>query len=90
MVFSIPNEGTQAQSLIRTGLYPGCADIQIIHTRSIYRDAYDLNVLFIEFKKPGGKQSDNQKKFQAHCRDIRIPYHVIETFEEFKELIENL
>lgn len=91
MIFSIPNEGRGAASmqLIATGLYPGCADLCVIqpwwfgHTK-IYP------VVFFEVKRPGGIQSQHQKKFQAHCKQMTIPYHVVYSLDDFRRIVEAL
>jgi len=39
-------------------------------------------VVFLEWKSAKGKQSDDQKAFQARCRIAGIPYRVVRTTEE--------
>jgi hypothetical protein len=75
MILSIPNEGKP--ELIATGLYPGAADLLVIHYG---------RMVFIEVKTETGAQSANQKRFQQHCRDIEVPYHLVRSVEEFKKI----
>lgn len=60
------------------GVYPGAADILCtIHGK----------VQFVEVKTPTGRQSPKQVKFQEHCRQMGIPYHIVRSLEEFKILL---
>lgn len=92
MIFSIPNEGRGAESarLIQTGLYPGCADLCIIHRVSQYTVLPVLITLFVEVKTPDGKQSPKQKSFQEHCKNMRVGYYVVRSLEEAQRIIEAL
>lgn len=47
-------------------------------------------IVFIEMKKPGGKQSESQKDFMNKVQDRQHYYHIIDGFEEFKQLINTL
>jgi hypothetical protein len=47
-------------------------------------------VAFIEFKAPKGRQSPEQKAFEKQADKQHIEYHIIRSFEQFKELIVNL
>lgn len=101
MIFSIPNEGRGAASmqLMATGLYPGAADIQVIHRKSEVEVWPRSNQLtfFVEVKAPDNKfgprkngQSQKQIDFEDHCKAMGIPYHIARSLEEFKQVIENL
>jgi len=100
MIFSIPNEGRAMASagLIATGLYPGCADLQIIHRVSKYRFGPVLPIpIFFEVKRPGAVtgprkngQSENQIAFEDHCKQMGIGYHVVTSLEQFMEIVGNL
>lgn len=85
MIVSIPNEGRgmAASKLIQTGLYPGCADIMIIHSVRNYGTVF----LFVEVKTPSGVQSDKQKLFESHCQQMGIRYYVIRSEKEFENII---
>lgn len=92
MIFSIPNEGRGAASLqlMATGLYPGCADLLVIHRRIVAEDCYGLTILFFECKREGGIQSEKQKAFEEHCKEMGIRYNIVRALDEFKQVIENL
>lgn len=75
MILSIPNEGKP--ELIATGLYPGAADLLVVHYGA---------VVFVEVKNEGGVQKPAQKRFQAHCRCVGLSYHLVRSLEEFKNL----
>ncbi len=101
MIFSIPNEGRGAASaaLINTGLYPGCADLQVLHVKEQWRNNYDGEkvlvgyrtiVLFIECKREDGVQSDKQKEFEKHSRQVGSDYHIVRSLDEFRGVIEKL
>lgn len=42
----------------------------------------DGRVLFIEIKKPGGKQSENQKIFQANLENVGGEYILVKCLED--------
>ena len=83
MIFSVPNEGRGAASmrLIQTGLYPGCSDLVILREDRTY---------FFEVKTPEGVQSDSQKEFQAHAEQMGIPYRIVRSLDDFKQVVRNL
>ena len=91
MIFAVPNESNQsrAMKLIQTGMYAGCADLVVIHNQD---DEYNFptKTLFIEVKTPTGIQSPKQKLFEAHCKQINIPYHIVRSLDEFKAIVERL
>jgi len=65
---------------VKSGAYlhtgkAGISDIILI--------AFDRTI-FIELKKSGGKQSDEQKEFEAHCLLNKQDYFLIESVEELK------
>jgi len=45
----------------------------------------DRGVMFLEFKEPGGKgrQSEEQKEFQALVESMDLEYFIIESWEDF-------
>ena len=93
MIFSIPNEGRAAASaqLIATGLYGGCADLMVFHVKRPITIGYEeTQPLFFEIKTPTGIQSTKQKHFEVHACDICVPYHIVRSLDEFKQVIENL
>lgn len=86
MIFSVPNEGGGAASakLIQTGLLPGCADLVVI--RNSWHGANRID--FFEVKSETGIQSPNQKRFEAHAKQMEIPYHIVRSLSDFKSIIE--
>lgn len=76
LILSIPNEGKP--ELVRTGLYPGAADLMVIHFGK---------VLFIENKTPTGRQSPHQKNFQQHVESLGFPYYICRSLDDFKAVI---
>lgn len=84
-IFSVPNGGTrnsfEAAKFKATGLKPGVADIIILMP--------EAKTIFVEFKTDTGVQSDVQKDFEAVVKDLGFEYHIIRSFEQFKELIES-
>jgi hypothetical protein len=70
--FHIPNEGRRGRAeaaLTRAmGLIPGVPDYVLI-----WRGENDrLRVVFIEFKAPGKKETDNQTFFASWCRSMSL------------------
>lgn len=65
IILSIPNGGTrhriEAITLKSTGLYPGAADLIIVHNGYTF---------FTEMKKLGASQSPDQKNFEKHINSI--------------------
>lgn len=88
MIFSIPNEsnGPRAMQLIQTGLYPGAADLGVLHKG----DDHWRDISFFEVKTTIGIQSPKQKEFQKHCKEMGIGYYIVRSLDEFKEVIESL
>ena len=89
IIFSIPN--SKNPLLRETGMMPGASDLQVIHNR--YIDATETYIktktIFVEVKTPQGRQSPNQKKFQAHIEQMNMKYCIVRSLEQFKTLILN-
>lgn len=49
-----------------------------------------LGAVMIEFKTESGIQSPEQKEWEKHITSVGYPYHIIRSFEQFKELINAL
>lgn len=75
LILHIPNQ--YQQKLTNIGVYPGAADILIIHNGSSY---------FFEVKTLQGKQSPAQIKFQAHATDAGANYFIVHSLDEFKDI----
>ena len=78
IIFSVPNENNYNK--INTGVLAGVSDIIVLIPR---------DVLFFEFKTETGKQTDKQKTFEKSVNCLGFNYHVVRTFEEFKNLIDS-
>jgi hypothetical protein len=61
------------------GAYPGLPD------RIAIRDG---RILFLEIKRPKGKLSEHQKKFQENMKRENAEYYVIHNLEELMKLLE--
>lgn len=84
IMFSIPNElaGKNAIATMQAkamGLKAGVSDTIIILPNG--------KIIFVEFKDPKGKQSDQQKDFENTVTNLGHEYYLIRSFEQFKELI---
>ncbi len=62
------------------GVVPGVSDLEFVWYK----------VYFIELKTETGKQSDEQKDFEAKVERLGHVYLVIRSFEQFKTTICNL
>jgi hypothetical protein len=85
--FAVPNGGERnvavAGRLKAEGVKSGISDICFPFSRCGY------NSLFIEMKKPGGKESANQKEFGAFVREAGSAYECCDTWEKARNVIEN-
>jgi hypothetical protein len=85
-LFSIPNEGQRnpvnGARMKAMGRRKGAPDLVFMIEHG--------QVVFIEFKTEKGRQSPEQKAFQQQADKQFIKYHIIRSFEQFKELIVNL
>jgi hypothetical protein len=83
--FAIPNGGERnpavAARLKAEGVKSGVSDIFIPVPRGY------LHGLFIEMKKPGGKESQNQKEFGAFVSDLYYWYECCDHWEKARDLI---
>lgn len=83
LILHIPNQ--RQMSAINIGMYPGAADLLIIHSSPPI-----MCVLFVEVKSETGKQQPKQIAFEKHCKDIGTPYHVVRSLDEFRTIIHGL
>ena len=83
IILSIPNGGSrnalEAANLKREGALAGASDLMVIAERA---------VLFIEMKKPKGKQQESQKVFQQNVERLGHKYVVCHSLQEFQLTIE--
>jgi len=59
------------------GSYPGLPDLQAVK---------DGRTIYIEIKRPGGRQSARQKKFQQDLEAAGGQYILVKKIEDFKSL----
>lgn len=60
---------------------PGISDIVAFYRGKVW---------FLEVKKPGEKQNENQKAFQARCVENGIEYHVVHSPEETLAILDGI
>ena len=60
------------------GCYPGLPD-RVIHYRG--------EVIYLEIKKPKGKQSEHQINFENQCHEDGIKYFVIRSIEDLQAVL---
>lgn len=81
MIFAVPNgglrEGPTAVKLKAEGLLPGVSDLILLEPRGEY------HALLIEMKTSNGRQSPQQKNFQAHAEESGYKYVICRSLEEF-------
>jgi hypothetical protein len=66
--------------LKKMGLRPGVADLVFVKDGRAY---------FLEMKKPGGKQSDDQTDFQLDAARVGAQYAVAYSFEEAVKILQS-
>ena len=99
LLFAIPNGGARSKAtagkLKAEGVVPGVADLILLkpHFRQgvyfsgmIPLDAYGL---CIEMKTPKGRQSPEQKAWQAKVEEMGYKYAVCHSLDEFMNTINN-
>jgi hypothetical protein len=94
LLFSIPNGAKmggkrtksgypiQAGIMVREGLTKGVADLFL----SI--PIYGCPGVYLETKKPDGRQSDDQKEFEAAVTQMGYAYHIFDTVADGMKIID--
>ncbi len=80
LIFSVPNEREGVvimKKLKQTGLMSGVSDLIVIHNGT---------ALFVEVKTSTGKQSANQKVFEAKLKNQGFKYHLVRSLNDFIKL----
>ena len=96
-LFHVPNErktnqkqnkkgkwySPEGNKLTKMGLRSGVADLIF---------CYQGRTIFIELKRPDGKgtQTENQQQFENHIKQQMFAYHIIDSFEDFQDLIRGI
>ena len=77
VIFSCPNEATfrAKQYFSELGTLRGVSDLIVINADGIY---------FVECKAPKGRQSIEQRQFEADVQRFGYEYHIVHSLEEYK------
>ena len=82
LLFHVPNGGTrnarEGAKFKTMGVVKGVSDFIFL---------WKGDTFFIELKVEGGRQSDDQKRWEVLVKGERFDYFVVWTFVEFKDLI---
>jgi hypothetical protein len=82
VVFHIPNGGARhpavAAKLKQEGVMAGVADLCVLLPEG--------KIIWVEVKRPKGRQNKAQQKFQALCEEFGHTYHIVYSLAEFIEL----
>ena len=88
-LFSIPNEGKRTPRngarMNAQGRRKGAADMFLAVPNLKHGNI--VHGIFIEFKKPGEKQSDEQKEFQHSVEKAGYRYELITSLDQFENLM---
>lgn len=83
IILTIPNGGSrnriEAANLKKEGALAGASDLLVIAERA---------VLFIEMKKPKGKQQESQIIFQRNVERLEHQYVICHSLQEFQMTVE--
>lgn len=83
IAYHVPNEGQRAARtgafLKRMMMVPGVADFALVLPGG--------RAAFVEIKTAKGRQSPEQRAFEAACRANGAPYHVVRSPEEAKRAL---
>lgn len=86
-MYAIPNGGERngavAGRLKAEGVKSGVSDICL----PVRRDCSRFSGLYIEMKKPGGKESENQKEFGAFVKSQNYDYQCCDHWEKARNAI---
>ena len=84
IILSIPNGGSrnviEAANLKKEGALAGASDLMVIAERC---------VLFVEMKKPGGRQQKTQQEFQHRVEVLGHKYVVCYSLDDFMQKVKD-
>lgn len=83
-IFSVPNDSESKEETMRkkaTGLLSGVSDLIVL---------FPNRAVFCEVKTQTGTQSDTQKEFQTHVKNLGFEYILVRSLDEFKTKIKEL
>lgn len=87
ILFAVPNgeyrDDKTASKLVSLGVLAGVSDLIAVNPMS-------GQAVFIELKAKKGTQKPLQKVFEAKCKLNNAPYHLINNFDDFKKIIDEL
>ena len=75
----LKNEKSTGQD-ITLGVFPGAPDLILTFG--------NMRFIWIETKKPGGRQSPMQKAFQKRQESLGNRYYIVYSLEDFKKILE--
>lgn len=78
-IYHIPNQNQQ--HLVSIGVKAGVPDLQIILPGPKF--------IYVEVKDHKGVQSPKQKEFEAYCKEMGIPYYLVRSLDEFKDVLKS-
>ena len=83
IIFAVPNGGSrnahEAANIKREGALAGASDLVVVANRA---------VLFVEMKKPKGKQQETQVMFQKNVERLGHTYKICYSLSDFQLTIE--
>lgn len=87
IMFAVPNgekrDKKTAAKLVTLGVLSGVSDLIAVNPMS-------GQAVFLELKAENGTQSKLQKIFEAKCKLNNAPYHLVNNFDDFKKIIDDL
>jgi len=84
--FSVPNEAAgkdklRTMRMMGMGMRPGVADMVLVMPGG--------KVVFVEVKKPDGKQSDSQKKFECKVLSLGHLYYIVRSITDLDTALQD-
>ena len=90
VIFSVPNEAWAKMGLGKAIMYRILKDLQLTGMLSGASDlvvAVKGKVLFVEVKDHKGTQKPKQIIFQENIERLGLPYHLVRSLKDFKEIL---
>lgn len=80
LIYSVPNEATHSNAahFAKTGMLAGASDLVVVMPNK---------VLFVEMKSKTGRQRLEQAAFENKVTRLGFHYHIIRSFDEFRDMI---
>jgi hypothetical protein len=80
-IFSVPNESSNKKEMMfkkSIGLLSGASDLIVLMPN---------RCIFVEVKTDIGRQSENQKEFEARVKELGFEYYLVRSLQGFKEAL---